>query len=89
MSVAQQEAITRDSLQIARLEERMATMDRDMKAQTLQINEMSKQLALVLDTLTEARGGWRTLMWLGSAAAVAGGILTSIASWALNHLHLR
>lgn len=74
--------ITRDSLQIARLEERMATMDRDMQAQTVRIEAMQVQLSQVLAALSEAKGGWRTLMLLGGAAASAGGVI----GWAMSHL---
>jgi hypothetical protein len=42
----------------------------------------SKQLTEILDKLSEARGGWRTLMWLGGAAASLGGLAT----WAAQHL---
>ena len=77
--------ITKDSLQIARLEERMATMDRDMRAQSIKLDEMRQQLEQVLAALSEAKGGWRTLMLLGGAAASAGGLI----SWALSHVQIR
>ena len=80
-----QPPITQDSLQIARLEERMQTMTRDMEAQTAQLLAMQEQLKKVLETLAEARGGWRTLVWLGGACAAAGGLV----SWALNHITLK
>lgn len=35
----------------------------------------------VLDKLSEAKGGWRTLMWLGGAAGSFGAFL----SWAFQH----
>ncbi len=73
---------TRDSLQIARLEERVQTIVRDMEAQNVKLEAMSAQLDRVLSTLSEARGGWKTLMWIGGASASAGGLV----SWALNHL---
>lgn len=76
---------TKDSLQIARLEERMATMDRDLKEQTRQLIELHQQLAQVLETLSEARGGWRTLMWLAGVSSSAGGLVT----WALMNLQFK
>ncbi len=75
---------TKESLQIARLEERMAMMDRDMRAQGVKLDEMRVQLALVLTALSEAKGGWRTLMWLGGASATAGGCI----AWALTNLRV-
>ncbi len=77
--------ITKDSLQIARLEERMATMNRDMEALTKQVVSMNGQLATVLETLAQARGGWRTLMWLAGASSAAGAIVT----WALVNLQFK
>lgn len=77
--------ITQDSLQIARLEERMSTLARDMDAQNEQLAAMRVQLEQVLTALGEARGGWKTLMWLGGAAAGLGGFL----SWAMTHLEIK
>jgi len=76
---------TKDSLQIARLEERMAAMTRDLCALTSQVGELHGQLNLVLTALAEAKGGWRTMMWLGGAAASAGGLI----SWALSHVQIK
>lgn len=76
---------TKDSLQIARLEERMATMDRDMKAQTERLDQMKHQLEQVLSALSEAKGGWRTLMLLGGAAASAGGLV----AWMITHMQYK
>lgn len=79
------ESITRDSLQIARLEEQVRTINRDMQAQTMQLEAMQLQLGKVLDALNQASGGWKTLMWLGGAAAVVGGAV----SWVLDHVVLK
>lgn len=46
---------------------------------------MDAKLDLVLDKLSEARGGWKTLMVLGGAASTLGAGVT----WALQHLHLK
>ena len=77
--------LTQDSLQIARLEVRMSQMDRDMQAQTLKMDVMSAQLDQVLTALSEAKGGWKTMMWLGGAAAVVGGCI----NWLIEHVSLR
>ena len=76
------EQITRDSLQIARLEEQVATIRRDLEAMTESMDEMQRQLAQVIDQLTQARGGWRMLMLLGGAGAGLGAAL----SWVANHV---
>lgn len=74
--------ITPDSLQIVRLEERMAVMHRDMAAQQLQLAALQEQLTQVLAALSEAKGGWRTLMLIGGAAATFGSSMSYvIAHW--------
>jgi hypothetical protein len=70
--------ITKDSVAIARLEERMRRMEDDM-------TEMSGKLDTVLTALSEAKGGWRTLMLLGGAGAAAGGLVT----WIATHITLK
>lgn len=43
---------------------------------------MNQKVDLVLDKLAEARGGWRTLMWLGGASGSLGaGISWMVAHW--------
>ena len=76
--------ITKDSVQIARLEERIASMDKDMRAQTDQIRELKEKLDQVILALSEAKGGWKTLMWLGGAAAAVGALV----SRALEHVNI-
>ena len=68
-------AMNTDSERIGRLDERMKALERDM-------SDVDKKLGQILDTLSEARGGWRTLMWLGGAAAALGGFV----AWALQHI---
>jgi hypothetical protein len=62
-------------VQIARLEIKVAHLE-------VQLTRMSGQLDDVLSALTEARGGWRTLMWLGGAASVVGAAV----SYVINHV---
>ena len=39
-----------------------------------------EKLDMVLDKLSEAKGGWRALMLLGGAGATLGGVLTWLAT---------
>lgn len=64
-----------ESERIGRLDERMKALEKDM-------SDVHKKLGQILETLNEARGGWRTLLWLGGAAAGLGGVF----AWALQHL---
>jgi hypothetical protein len=70
--------ITPDSLQIARLEAQFAFMRETLMKMDERLEVMERQLA-------EAKGGWRTLMWLGGAAAGLGSVVT----WALSHVRLQ
>lgn len=78
-------SVTEDSVQIARLEERMRSMDADLKAQTEALTALQEQMSQVLEKLNEAKGGWRLLMWLGGAAATLGAAL----SWAASHITVK
>jgi hypothetical protein len=88
--------ITPDSLQIARLEaqftfmraamEEMANRQRDaMAAMADGQRETQRQLAEMRSELEQAKGGWRTLMWLGGAAMSAGAGI----SWVLSHVRVQ
>jgi len=79
------EEITRDSIQIARLEEQFSAIRKDMDEMGVQMHAMQEQLAEVLEKLSEAKGGWRVLMLLGGAAAGVGASL----SWFLQHVRVQ
>lgn len=49
----------------------------DVRARQTAIDQ---KLDLVLDKLAEARGGWRTLMWLGGASSTLGAGITWVAT---------
>lgn len=46
---------------------------------------LAQELAEVSKTLSEARGGWRTLIWIAGASASAAGAVT----WVLQHITFR
>lgn len=68
-----------------RLEAEVCALTELMKAQTQIIKHMGDRLDLINETLTEARGGWRVLMWVGGAASTMGAMV----SWALSNLTWR
>jgi len=74
--------VTEDSVQIARLVERVASMDRDLKQQMHELKQLQEQLSMVLSRLDEAKGGWRLLMYLGGGSATLGGAV----SWLVTHV---
>ena len=58
-------------LQVAEIKQRQANID--------------QKLDLVLDKLSEAKGGWRVMMWVGGAFASVG----AAGSWIIDHLVTR
>jgi prefoldin subunit 5 len=76
------EALSQARIDIARLEVQVA----HLSASTARLEESNQQLTEKLDqvllTLSEARGGWKTLMVIGGAASAVGGLVT----WLVQHL---
>lgn len=77
-------SITRDSLQIARLEEQFSAMRHTIEDMAEAQRDMREALESMKTQLDEARGGWRTLLWLGGASATLGASV----SWVLAHVRL-
>ncbi len=80
------------AVMVAILRERTEVLGREMRelkeAQREQREEMrrsqealSKKLDAVLTVMSEARGGWRTLMVIGGASGSVGAVL----AWAFSH----
>ena len=83
--------ITPDSLQIARLEERMSAMHRDMlnhqkclSDTLLQMTRLSTEVSELSgdmkQAMAKAAGGWKVLMWLGCAATSVAGLVVYVAN---------
>lgn len=64
---------------IGNLQARMDAMEQVAQRQT-------SMLADIQRTLTEARGGWRLLMWLGGAGAALGAAITGLLAWVARHI---
>jgi hypothetical protein len=76
------EALATARIDIARLEVQVTHLSTSVEG----LQESNQQLTLKLDqvllTLSEARGGWKTLMMVGGAASTMGAGL----SWLIQHL---
>lgn len=64
----------------------VAVLKKEMEAVTATLADMKKvnkdqseKLDSILSQLSEAKGGWRTMMWIGGSFATVAGLL---ASWA-------
>lgn len=77
----QSQELTEARINIGRLQTEVAHLTQGME----DLQESNKQLTAKLDqvllALSEARGGWRTLMLVGGAASTAGAAL----AWAIQH----
>lgn len=73
--VQAQIAIGKLEVQVAHLTDSVAVLQESQQQLTAKLDQ-------VLLTLSEARGGWKTLMVVGGAASTVGAGL----SWAVNHL---
>ena len=74
-----------EAVQVARLEEKFSAMKSDIERLEAQVVEMSGKLDTVLQALTEAKGGWKTLMAVGGAAAA----MATASSWIINHVSVK
>lgn len=77
--------ITPDSLQIARLEAQFSFMRATLEKLDERMEQMDARMESMERQLAEARGGWRTLLWLGGAAAT----LSSAVTWAISHVRVQ
>lgn len=64
------------------LEGRVDALTRTVADQSETMKLMTMQLRSMNDTLTEAKGGWRVMMYVGGAAGSIGAII----AWIAQHL---
>lgn len=76
-----QRELTEARINIARLQEQVTHLTQGMDDLQKSNAQLTAKLDQVLLALSEARGGWRTLMAVGGAAATVGGFIT----WAVGH----
>ena len=69
-----------DPREFGRLEGAVSALKTEMDAMKVKQSQMDEKLDMVLEKLTEAKGGWRALMLLGGAGATLGGVITWFAT---------
>lgn len=79
--LADAEANMIDPREFGRLEGAVAALKTELDSVKVKQAQMDVKLDLVLDKLSEAKGGWRAMMWLGGAGATLGGFAT----WIFTH----
>ena len=68
------EEVQRD---LGRMEAQIATLCSEVKDLTITV-------AAISATLSEAKGGWKTLMWVSGSSAAFGAFITKLAPWLLS-----
>ena len=67
-----------------RLESEVCSLHSLIQAQTIAMKAMNDRLDFISDTLSEARGGWKTLIGLSGISGTVGAAL----SWTVQHLQV-
>ena len=75
-TLTRHEAIMIDPQEFGRLQAEVAAQRRDMDRMAAAMSEMAASVKAMQTQLAEARGGWKTLLMVGGAAATAGAMLT-------------
>lgn len=75
------EALATARIDIARLEVKVNHLTASLAGVEQSNQQLTAKLDQVLLTLSEARGGWKTLMLVGGASTTVGGAI----AWTLQH----
>lgn len=73
-----------DARSFGQLEGKVEALTKMVADQKSTLEKLNSQLSEVSQTLSEAKGGWRTLLWIGGASASASAGLT----WIIHQLKL-
>jgi hypothetical protein len=66
-------------------EREFGSVQAEIKHLTHIVNNLNMKVEKISETLSEAKGGWRTLMWVAGASSTVGGVVT----YFLQHFHFR
>ena len=80
--IHQSEALSQARIDIARLEAVVASQGANIARLEVAVMHLSKTVQSMRDDMSEAKGGWRTLMWIGSGCATLGAVF----AWVIDHL---
>lgn len=57
------------------------SLNREVKHLHEDMGRVMQQLADIQNTLSEAKGGWKTLMWVAGFSAAIGGVIVKVGTW--------
>lgn len=80
MNAEMQRDLGKHDAQIDALETRIETLDKDLREMREDMRRIFEKLETINNTLSEAKGGWKTLMLVGGLSAAVGGIVVKLAS---------
>ena len=63
---------------------RLDALEREIQALRDDNKRIFEKLDTINTTLSEAKGGWRTLMWVGGASGVLGAAISHAFGWAIS-----
>ncbi len=78
------EKVMIDPTEFGELRNEVRNLRRDMDKLTESLGELAKTLQGINDTLSQARGGWQALAWVGGIGATVGGF----SGWLLQHVKI-
>lgn len=61
-------------------EAQIEALDRDIREMREDMRRIFEKLESINETLSEAKGGWKTLMWVAGASAALGGVVVKLIS---------
>lgn len=76
MTDSRDEALVQARIDISRLEAQVEHLTQGMTDLREIVRQLSDNLATMNTTLSEAKGGWKTLMAVSGAAATAGAVVS-------------
>lgn len=59
----------------------LGRMEAQIASMCQKLDKLDREVEAISSTLAEARGGWRTLMWVSGASATIGGLIAKFAPW--------
>jgi chromosome condensin MukBEF ATPase and DNA-binding subunit MukB len=59
----------------------LGRMESQIETMCSKLDKLEREIETISNTLAEARGGWRTLMWVSGASAAIGGMVAKFAPW--------
>lgn len=65
---------------IGKHDAQIEALDKDLREMREDMRRIFEKLDSINSTLSEAKGGWKTLMWVAGASAALGGVVVKLVS---------